>query len=571
MSADLAFRLTGFAGGGSRSQPVNAPTDTGSSSSFGGFLDTMARAITAPVAPSTPAGKTAGQAIRHVVEAPAQAPDPGVTVPGSTTSPHRFVSPSTTIVGSDEAEQAGDEPPSVAAASTTTTGAGNVDVATLAQAVLLATPAPVLPPMSAGTGAAAASEPAVASSPNSLLVASTIVDAVGAASTEPSGTADAASATAVVPSPSPGPPSIHAPVTPGAAQESTTGPASASALPGATSQGVAKAPEPQAAGSASLGVPALADRVAPAVAAATTPQQVAISNGAPLPTAPVAPRAVAARPPGAKPATASLPLAGSSMTPAAVASNTMASGTGTGTTEADTEDRDTSDPSEAAPDVAAQGTAATTLGPATIAPQAAAVDSTAAGQFASASQQVAAALSSLAGTAPESPAAVKSAAPATAAPRSVDTVGTVRTLPDGGQEVVVKLDPEHLGSVSIRLKMTGGKVDVAITVSDAHTLDVLNRDRHVLSAAVASASLSGDGLTLEHGTVETKSATPGTSTPNDQPGPMPDGRGSASASGNSSGGHRRRDPRPSSSATRDDAADAGLPIPDATRTGALYV
>ena len=140
--------------------------------------------------------------------------------------------------------------------------------------------------------------------------------------------------------------------------------------------------------------------------------------------------------------------------------------------------------------------------------------------------------------------------------------------------MVVKLDPEHLGSVSIRLKMTAGKVDVSITVSDAHTLDVLNRDRHVLSAAVSAAGLGGDGMTLARGKVETGAATPATP---DQAGAggqqsaTPQGGGQASSSSDPSGGGRRRAPRPVDAATPEGSGEAVQPLADPSRSGALYV
>ncbi|MGI4763756.1 MAG: flagellar hook-length control protein FliK, partial [Janthinobacterium lividum] len=143
---------------------------------------------------------------------------------------------------------------------------------------------------------------------------------------------------------------------------------------------------------------------------------------------------------------------------------------------------------------------------------------------------------------------------------------------DGGREAVIKLDPDHLGSVSIRLKMTGGRVDVAITVSDTHTLDVLDRDRHLLTAAVSGSGAGTGGLTLSHGATSPAAAS-GQSFPGgdaEARDRQTSGR-DAPASGDPSGG-RRRDGRhgagaPSGEGGLDDAA----PAPAPARAGAFYV
>ena len=198
-------------------------------------------------------------------------------------------------------------------------------------------------------------------------------------------------------------------------------------------------------------------------------------------------------------------------------------------------------------------------------------DSALAASSVPASQQVAAALASLssgvsAGT--DGPGAAASSAPA--APASA-MPGSVRTTLDGGREAVIKLDPDHLGSVSIRLKMTGGRVDVAITVSDPRTLDVLDRDRHLLTAAVSGSGAPGGGLTLSHGETGPASAS-GPSFSGGDPGTegrQASGR-DAAASGDSSG--RRRDGRDGAGTlSRDVGPDDAVPSPAPARPGALYV
>jgi hypothetical protein len=167
-----------------------------------------------------------------------------------------------------------------------------------------------------------------------------------------------------------------------------------------------------------------------------------------------------------------------------------------------------------------------------VSPSAVSIDLVAAGALTSPSQQVAAALSSLAdaGATGSSAAAPRAAASDPAVP------GEIRTTSDGGREAVIRLDPEHLGSVSIRLKMTGGRVDVSIMVSDAHTLDVLDRDRHVLTAAVSAAGLGGGGLALSHGGLD---ATPASAAA--RPSPDGGGAGNREASGERSSDRQASD------------------------------
>ena len=140
--------------------------------------------------------------------------------------------------------------------------------------------------------------------------------------------------------------------------------------------------------------------------------------------------------------------------------------------------------------------------------------------------------------------------------------------------MVVKLDPEHLGSVSIRLRMTGNRVDISIAVSDARTLDVLNRDRHVLAAAVSSARVGGDAaMTLSGSATEAVPAAAGTASGRGaDAGTGGASDGGASASRGSSDDRRRgtRDGRSSlddGSSGEGDTDDAAASAP----AGGLYV
>ena len=184
-------------------------------------------------------------------------------------------------------------------------------------------------------------------------------------------------------------------------------------------------------------------------------------------------------------------------------------------------------------------------------------------------QQVAAALTSLASSAP---AAVTNSGDSTTASAAPDTARTVRTTADGGREIVVKLDPEHLGSVAIRLRMTGGTVDVSITVSNAGTLGALDRDRHLLTAALASAGLSSDAMTLTSGSTDVAGAPSNSTQAGGQNGSgQPQGGGFAATSDNPTGaGGRRRDGTAPAGIGPDGSAVEGSE-PEQVRAGGLYV
>lgn len=200
-----------------------------------------------------------------------------------------------------------------------------------------------------------------------------------------------------------------------------------------------------------------------------------------------------------------------------------------------------------------------------------------AGQLASASQQVAAAVSALAsvptftGHGGSTDAAPGTAASGTAT-ADVTPPGQMRTMADGTREIVVRLDPEHLGSVSIRLKMSGGKIDVAITVAETGTLDVLNRDRHLLTAAVSAAGLGTDSLVLlkadapevpTNQTVATGGAGAGSRQASDHGAP---GSGDPAETGG-----RRREDRRHSPSSNDGGTNDGLAATTPARGGDLYV
>lgn len=193
----------------------------------------------------------------------------------------------------------------------------------------------------------------------------------------------------------------------------------------------------------------------------------------------------------------------------------------------------------------------------------------------SAGQQITAALSGLAGasgSADEATSSVDGSSGVSATPGAAPA-GKVTTTADGGREIVVKLDPEHLGSVQIRLRMNGEKVDVSIVVDNPSTLNLLDQDRHMLTSAVSSLGLGSGPLLLSQGGFDGSSQPPGPSGGgSDMNGPASQD-GEAFASGDPAGaGQSRRgnDRAAASDAVEGPEGDAAASITQARAEG-LYV
>ena len=189
-------------------------------------------------------------------------------------------------------------------------------------------------------------------------------------------------------------------------------------------------------------------------------------------------------------------------------------------------------------------------------------------------QQVTAALSGLAGasgSADNANAGSAGSSGVSATPGAA-LAGKTTTTADGGREIVVKLDPEHLGSIQIRLKMNGEKVDVSITVDNPSTLNLLNQDRHMLTSAVSALGLGGP-LVLSQSSSDVSSQPSGAAGGrSDMNGPSGQD-GEAFASGDSAGaGQNRRgnDRAAASDAVDGPDDDAPASVPQA-RTEGLYV
>ena len=120
--------------------------------------------------------------------------------------------------------------------------------------------------------------------------------------------------------------------------------------------------------------------------------------------------------------------------------------------------------------------------------------------------------------------------------------------------------------------MSGGKIDVAITVAETGTLDVLNRDRHLLTAAVSSAGLGTDSLVMLKAGAPEVPANQAVATSGADAGSRQASDHGAPGSGDPAGtGGRRRDERTHGPSSNDGAADDGVAASTPARAGDLYV
>ncbi len=112
-------------------------------------------------------------------------------------------------------------------------------------------------------------------------------------------------------------------------------------------------------------------------------------------------------------------------------------------------------------------------------------------------QQVVAALRSMAQEAPSGPRQPGDDAPAAGAPTAeAASKPGLAPPPLANRQVTIQLNPEHLGSVSITLRLSARTIDVRIAVANEQTLNLLDKDRHLLSAAVEAAGGTADALAL---------------------------------------------------------------------------
>jgi hypothetical protein len=170
-------------------------------------------------------------------------------------------------------------------------------------------------------------------------------------------------------------------------------------------------------------------------------------------------------------------------------------------------------------------------------------------------QQLAAAISTAASDAAES--ATAPAQPISI-PASASSLPLVRILH-------VALQPENLGIVTVKMRVAGNQLEVAVEVGRADTADVLEKDRDALSSALGALGYSVDALTIKLAPMAPSPAADQTAY---QPG-MPGGQASSSWQGEGGGSPSSgRDERPGQAAASGAKDDR---IGPAGAGGDLYV
>lgn len=326
------------------------------------------------------------------------------------------------------------------------------------------------------------------------------------------------------------------PVTPPPPGSTDAPPVAASPAQAAPTKGQAAT---QAEAASTLPARAATDAAAPAGSGTSTDPK------APKAAAPIAPEPGKASPQGARPA----PSRAASPGPSGQAGG-RATGSGPALPDRTDENSGTTPPTADA--TAGLTTATATVG--TVASPEAPV---------SPAQQVVTALQDLVSKptaeTPQARAATSAAAPVQAA---VTTAPGVKTL-------TIQLDPGHLGPVSVTLRMKADAVDIQIAVSNPQALHLLERDRHVLAAAVEA--MGGSGTALHVGKTDVQAD--GGASFSDSPF-TPQGGGTrqdGSSDAASTGRGNRSTPRDTNPSDPDDPTAAPTASPTRARDGSLYL
>jgi flagellar hook-length control protein FliK len=93
----------------------------------------------------------------------------------------------------------------------------------------------------------------------------------------------------------------------------------------------------------------------------------------------------------------------------------------------------------------------------------------------------------------------RAAAPTPATPDAPKSaLGVARTM-------TLQMNPAELGTVDIRLHMTGQTLDVQLTISDSQTLGIIKRDRDSLASALHDQNYALNSLVIKDGAASTSS------------------------------------------------------------------
>jgi flagellar hook-length control protein FliK len=171
-------------------------------------------------------------------------------------------------------------------------------------------------------------------------------------------------------------------------------------------------------------------------------------------------------------------------------------------------------------------------------------------------QQVAGALTGL---------AAETRAELTTSRTSNDAAVTANTTAVGGvKTLTIQLNPDHLGPVSITMRLADDAMDIRIAVSTPQALHQLEQDKHVLSAAVAALGGAAESLHVGSNAQGGTSGHPSQAMPDRTNGLPSD---TASTNRQASGQGRPR----GTVAKRNDQDDPTIPSTSRTLDGSLYV
>jgi Flagellar hook-length control protein FliK len=99
-------------------------------------------------------------------------------------------------------------------------------------------------------------------------------------------------------------------------------------------------------------------------------------------------------------------------------------------------------------------------------------------------------------TAPDRPAGDSVASPVSVADQVARHVTAVRTMADGSHRTVLRLEPEHLGALTLTVSVRAGRVRLEMSGSAA-AMSALDADLGALREQLGAAGLGLDGVTLQ--------------------------------------------------------------------------
>jgi hypothetical protein len=85
------------------------------------------------------------------------------------------------------------------------------------------------------------------------------------------------------------------------------------------------------------------------------------------------------------------------------------------------------------------------------------------------------------------------------APADIDTL-SLRTQSDGPLKILhIKLEPDNLGEVSVKMRLVGGALELHLEASRAETVELLMKDKDVLNRLLRASGYTPDVVTIQAG------------------------------------------------------------------------